>query len=127
MATALRKMGRSEREVQQLFDSIDEVHSNMSSTDDVFVVSHAKQASTHVAGTETHLPESSWIWQPLFLISSRFLHGGRLGGREGEGCELGRGNCEMRLEKNGGAASDFLCVSVAEVATSLVRVSIGFA
>ena len=53
-------MGKSVRELQQLLDSIGEVHANMSSTDDVFVVSHAKQASTHVAGTETHLPGRGW-------------------------------------------------------------------
>ena len=56
MATALSEMGRSECEVQQRLNSIGEVHSNMSSTDDVIVVSHAKKASTHVAGTETHMP-----------------------------------------------------------------------
>ena len=42
LATALCEMERSEREVQQLLDSIGEVHSNMSSTDDVIVVSHAR-------------------------------------------------------------------------------------
>ena len=86
----------------QLLDSIGEVRSNMSSTDDVFVVSHAKQASTHVVETETHLRGRSWIswiWQPPFLISSRFLYGERLGEREGEGCELGRRHCEMRLQE----------------------------
>ena len=54
LATALREMGISEREVQQLLDSIGEFHSNTLSTDDVFVVSYAKQASTHVAGTDAH-------------------------------------------------------------------------
>ena len=45
-----RRKGRSEREVPQLLDLIGEVHSNMSSTNDVIVVSHGKKASTHVAG-----------------------------------------------------------------------------
>ena len=43
MATALHEIERSMREVPQLLDSIGEVHSDMSSSDDVIVVSHARR------------------------------------------------------------------------------------
>jgi len=61
VAKALRDTNHSEAEIQKLLASCGQntlnfeefkvlVHSNMTSTDDVIVVSHAKKASTHAAG-----------------------------------------------------------------------------
>ena len=56
------------------------------------------------------------VWKLRRQSQSRFLHGGRLGRRQGPGYELGRGHCEVRLENETSVSlSQYLCCGSCDI------------